>query len=739
MARVKLVCATLGCAAALAVVSGTRAGHEISYYPSFYPQEIRIEPLDPASAAAEFLNKTAPLNAYVGASPRFAGQAPGFLKSAPSLASFIVASVDPKSAGAQGREGRCAALAQAAAGVAPEPDTVAHPYPITPYHADYLAHVDRVPKPPAPAAGAAPPANASVAEVPVGDLVRKAGVGANIWLAPPSAKEGWFQAYHLLRSAIGDKDRGERTDALYEQLMLGKVVDATERLNLERELVAALGQGCERGVIGYRLRREFFSDELSNGIENIAVDSQSGFNSAIAVRTVKLKDFPWNGWLRVGIDGEAKAAWNPVAGFTDAIGRLVWSTVGDDAFLPITGNSRWVQNRAEVVPDDEERKPDQSMLVPADALMPQAGTAKLAPVGAGRGAAGKLTYRVSASAFQDGTEMEPADLVYPYALAFRWGEGGPDRPTFDPAIAAATRLLRDRLAGVRVVRVDERKLQVADLTFRYRSPIVEVHLNSLSADEAENALIAPPWSSVPWHVLALMEAAVERGLAAFSEGQAARRRVPWLDLVRDKAQLAEMAALIEEFARDGYRPAALEGLVGAEAATARWQALGKFMQGNGHLLVTNGPYRLASYAPAAYVFNVIRDFSYPIGLATFDAFAYPARAIVTQVERDRQRILIAADVEIAVKEQRNHRLTRQPLTRGVMRVINPVRPAARYVVIGGDGRVAATGSAKWEADGRFAAALPAGLSPGRYTLYAAIFADGNSIDPSLGSIAFEVR
>ena len=71
------------------------------------------------------------------------------------------------------------------------------------------------------------------------------------------------------------------------------------------------------------------------------------------MRTVKLKDFPWNGWLRVGIDGEAKAAWNPVAGFTDAVGRLVWSTVGDDAYLPVPYNSRWVQNRVEVVPDDE--------------------------------------------------------------------------------------------------------------------------------------------------------------------------------------------------------------------------------------------------------------------------------------------------------------------------------------------------------------------------------------------------
>jgi len=371
--------------------------------------------------------------------------------------------------------------------------------------------------------------------------------------------------------------------------------------------------------------------------------------------------------------------------------------------------------------------------------MPQADTAKLAPVGAGKGAMGKIVYRVSASAFQDGSEMEPADLVYPYALAFRWGEGGPGRPTFDPHIAAATRLLRERLAGVRVLRVEERELAIADLTFRYRSPVVEVHLNGLSADEDENALIAPPWSSVPWHVLALMEAAVERNLAAFSEGEATRRGVPWLDLVRDKAQLARMAALIAEFAKSGYRPAALEGLVSAEAATARWQALDKFLQGNGHLLVTNGPYQLGSYTPQAYVFNVIRDFTYPVGLGTFDPFAYPARAIVTRIEPGEQAFFISADVEIAVKEQRNRRLTRQPLTRGLMRVIYPIQPAARYVIVGDNGKIAATGNAKWEADGRFAAALPTGLSAGSYTLFTAIFADGNSIDPSIGSLAFRTK
>jgi hypothetical protein len=35
------------------------------------------------------------------------------------------------------------------------------------------------------------------------------------------------------------------------------------------------------------------------------------------LRTVKLKDFPWNGWLQLGLQPHPSAAWNPVGGFTD--------------------------------------------------------------------------------------------------------------------------------------------------------------------------------------------------------------------------------------------------------------------------------------------------------------------------------------------------------------------------------------------------------------------------------------
>ena len=746
----------LTCAVAIAPLSA-QADHEVSYFPSFYPHEIRIEPLDPEGAAREFANKTDPLHVYIGGAPRFSGQIPGHLKSVESLKSLITVSVNPQSSRLQNREVRCHAIEQAAAALHAPPDVVVHPYPITPYHADYLGHADRPPPGTAtrePIDATAPTFRAgadvsllsqqarvqatdwdvSLDETSVSGLLIDAGVSFNDWPAPPWTKEGWFQAYQLLSPALSQASDREQADELYERRTHNEFRDRTEQLNLERELLKGLIGSCERAVVGYRLRREFYSDDFSDGIENIAVDSQSGLNSAVFLRTVKLKDFLWNGSLRIGIDPRSSAAWNPIAGFTDAAGRLVWSTVGDNAFLPIPFNSRWVQNRAEVRTTDESGI-KRSVRVPNDALMPQAIAGRFDPVGSGHAAMAKVLYRLSASNFSDGSVTEPADLLYPYALAFRWGAGGRDAATHDPEIAAATRLIRERLRGVKLVRVEETSRLVADQTFTYRSPIIEVYLDNLAFDERENALIAPPWSSVPWHVLALLEAAVERGIAAFSRGEAERLHLPWLDLVRDPAQLKTFRALIKEFAQTGYRPAALELLVGPETAKARWQLLDQFVEANGHLLVTNGPYRLKAWSPEAFVFEVVRDFTYPVGLGTFNGFAYPARALIRAIEHAGDLVLVSADAEFAVKQQRDYPLVRAPLQPDTLRgTLLPIRPESHYVVIGQDGRVAAAGSLVRQPDNRFALSLPTTLQTDVHTLFAAIFLDGNTINPAIGRI-----
>jgi hypothetical protein len=364
--------------------------------------------------------------------------------------------------------------------------------------------------------------------------------------------------------------------------------------------------------------------------------------------------------------------------------------------------------------------------------MPEAGTGRLAPIGADGGATSKVVYRVLAGSFHDGTEMQPADLLYPYALAFRWGSGKANG-VFDPDVEAATRLMRERLRGVRVVRVEETKLTLADLTFTYKSPIVEVYLDDLTSDGQGGATLAPPWSPMPWHVLALMEAAVERGIAAFSKSEAARRGLPWLDLVRDASQRAKMMELVQEFAATGYRPPALEELVDANAAKARWRALARFIAENNHLLVTNGPYRLVRATPDTITFQVIRDFTYPVGLGTFNGLAYPPRALITSIRREGDRVVMTADVEFAIKEQRNRRIGRMPLKHDTLRETMAIVPKPRYVVVGENGKVVSAGALRRAPDDSFVAILPT-LPGGEYAFLAALFLDGNAVNADIGRL-----
>jgi hypothetical protein len=135
------------------------------------------------------------------------------------------------------------------------------------------------------------------------------------------------------------------------QLEGGEFEAEAEQYDAERRLVTLLAGNCRRAVAGYVLRREWYDDEFSSGIENIAHDSLSGLDSPVFIRTVKLKDFPWNGWLRLGVASPPAAAWNPVAGFTDPAGRLIWAALGDPAAFPAPYGGGWTLDRiADVTP-----------------------------------------------------------------------------------------------------------------------------------------------------------------------------------------------------------------------------------------------------------------------------------------------------------------------------------------------------------------------------------------------------
>jgi hypothetical protein len=765
------IAVTLMVAAFLPLFTPTAAhpGHELPYYPSYYPQEIRLQSIAPEAAAA--LLQTSAIQAYVGGDPFVGAKPPAHLGSAESFKGFLVATFNPAAAAGQDRDRRCALSRHLLAALSTAKGSYHfHPYPVTPYHMDYLHHFDRVTalmrqisaasqadsstmaamavRPSGSLAEALlPPASRSAGaggevtleEVTVDELLAGDRTSLNGWLGPLWMKEGWFHAYRLLADRLADAAAKQRAAELYGRLTDGRYTGQAQRLNLERQLVALLTQGCERVVVGYTVKREFYSAEYSAGVENIAYDAQAGLNSHLFLRTVKLKDFPWNGWLKIGIDARPQAAWNPLGGFSDAVGRLLWAAIGDPALLPAPHNGLWMANRFSPNVTVAGAAPE-GLQLPRDALLPDPASGRLVEVGEGRSAAVKVTYRGLPSSFHDGTSMTVADLLYPYSLAYHWGmRRSPDDAEYDPYIAEATAYMRRKLAGVKVRAVEHEPKAFGELKLVQEVPVVEVYLRDTSVDFPHVAAIAPPWSPLPWHLMALMEEAVRRGAAAFSSAAARRRGLPWLDLVRLPRLKEQLASLVADFEVRGYRPEALYGAVSEDEARRRWGALKSFYLQHGHFLVTNGPYWLAQWTEDAVVLQVFRDLSYPLGVGSYDKYAFPPRAEIVSLQRQGEILELTAAIEKVEKAQRTYHVVREPLNDQSLVGIYRVKPVVPYIVLSAQGEVLRTGYGHYAGDGVFTIEPDEEAAPERATILSTIYLNDNYIKPDIKWVPYPVE
>jgi len=382
-----------------------------------------------------------------------------------------------------------------------------------------------------------------------------------------------------------------------------------------------------------------------------------------------------------------------------------------------------------------------TVAIPADAVLPEVRSGRLQVVGLGRSARLRLTYKVLGSAFHDGTKTSAADLLYAYAFAYRWGaRGAGENSHYDPFIDTATAPMRRHLLGLRIAGVDaaSKSFRVGDVNFVREVFTVEVYLAVASEEPEWSAAIAPPWSTLPWHVLVLMEEAVERGWAAFSAEEAQRRGVAWLDLVRSKELGAKLASLAAEFEREAKTPEALQGRISADDARRRWAALSAFYNANGHVFVTNGPYKLKKWSEDSVTLEAFRDLTYPLGVGSYDAFAIPRRGFVTKAEWSENRLTLSGDIEIIEKFQRSYRLIRTPLKSVPAVALRRSAPECRYIVTNADGRVALAGVAVLDDEASFKIDLGDRLSPGRYTVSVLIAVNGNVMNSDINRIEFTI-
>ena len=383
------------------------------------------------------------------------------------------------------------------------------------------------------------------------------------------------------------------------------------------------------------------------------------------------------------------------------------------------------------------RPPTSEVEIPSDALIPEPGTGLLREVGKGRSARARVTFRLVASAFHDSTRMTPADAVYAYSFAYRWGAKG-GGGSVDPALEAATAQIREGLAGFRVLKVDTEVNRYSDVTFTYVVPVIEVYLNTGGLEPERLAALAPPWSPVPWHVLALMDEAAKRGLAAFSPGEAKRRGVPWLDLARDAKTKEGLAALVGGFAAQAWIPPALKQLVTADEAQTRWTALKNFYARRGHFLVTSGSYSLEKWSEREVILQVFRDITNPNGVGTYDRFSIPHRAFVARLAARGDRLEIFPEIERVESFLREYRIVREPLGKPVSDEDPASVPVCRYVIVGADGGVADAGLSREREGARLVVNLKGRLKPGAYTALVALALRENWVNPEVAVAQFRV-
>ncbi|MBR0784818.1 hypothetical protein [Bradyrhizobium iriomotense] len=381
------------------------------------------------------------------------------------------------------------------------------------------------------------------------------------------------------------------------------------------------------------------------------------------------------------------------------------------------------------------------MAIPADAVVPDQDGNRLEAVGPGRFAKTKLVYRLLGSSFHDGTRMTTADLLYPYIFAYRWGIGGDGREThFDQSIGTATAPIRRELAGLRVMGSEtaSKSVRVGDVDFLREVFTIEVYTTNAPTSPEQEAVPAPPWSTLPWHLLVLMEEAVGRNWAAFSQTEAVRRGVEWLDLVRSQSLNARLSALTESFEREGYRPEALRPLASVDEARRRWAALSAFYKANGHFLVTNGPYQLKSWSDDSVVLSAFRDLSYPLGVGSYDSYAIPRRGFITAVDATGDEVQLSGDIEIIDKFQRRYRLKRVPLSSIPPDVLRRTPPECRFTVVDDQKRVVLAGTAPLGKNSSFHFDFKNRLRAGRYTMFATIALNGNVMNADIHQISIVV-
>ncbi|MFN8489788.1 MAG: ABC transporter substrate-binding protein [Caldilineaceae bacterium] len=418
--------------------------------------------------------------------------------------------------------------------------------------------------------------------------------GVNSYYAPwlgnmPGWQETGFWQY-----------KNDKLDDLGKKLFLGKFKDKAERDDIYRQMTKL---GLDESVrVWVATVNSVYG--VQTGIQGITQDLAAGPRGLWTLRAAYKKG---SNQLTVGNlwVWTERSTWNPVGGIGDVYSSDIYRELSDPPLWndPFTGIPVPFRASYKV----ETAGPTGKLDMPKDAFAWNAQKNSWQPVASGSKATSKVTFDYSKffqAPWHHGQPITMADVIYSIYQGFDIAYN-PDKAKIETAMAVTSRPTYETFRGFRVV--DKNHL--------------EVYVDFWHFDQSYIASYASPSGvGTPWEILYALDTLVfKQRRAAYSDTAAARFSVPWISLVLDKdARLVRKTLLDLNNAKtvpdNVFKlPGASSSLVDAATAVARYKADLDWFDKYHHLIISNGPFILARYDPAAQFaeLDAFRDANYP--------------------------------------------------------------------------------------------------------------------------------
>ena len=403
--------------------------------------------------------------------------------------------------------------------------------------------------------------------------------------------------------------KNDYIDSITKKIYVSDFVSAEERSMLIKQ---ATKEGVNESV------RIFLASKTDQYVANNDVDGIiNALGAGVPTRFTTINAKSDNDSLVIGVKQIYQGAWNPVSGFSDTYSNQIWLNLYDPAAFshPFTGKTIPIRTNWQV----ENFGSDEKITVPEDAISWNIDTQRWENVGAASEATSKITFDLILGNWHHEQSMDMNDILYSLYFLQEWGsEQQESDNTYDAEYSPQAIQNVKTLVGIKPIDDDT----------------IEVYVDYWHFDEDEIAAWTAPWSSMPWEIVAASEDAVLDGKVSFSRSGGVSKSINWLSLLIPNDANIIKEQLIE-FKETKYIPPSLQGSEHDwQYFEGRYDAAIKWIDENGHAVISNGPFYLDNYSPESrtITINSFDSIGYPFNAGKWEKFEQIQFPKITNVE-----------------------------------------------------------------------------------------------------------